>query len=132
DVKKLLNKEVNLSIVTRNPRIYTAAYFLLAYSYVARGKFEKALNVGDQVIFQYNNHPTSYFTKALAIGYGLVYNFKMKEITEENFLELIKTALSLDHIEYHQAKYYLLMTDIFIETRGIDDAIEAVSILYAK
>ena len=126
EVKKLLNKEVNLSIVTKNPRIYTAAFFLLAYSYVARGKFEKALNVGDQVIFLYNNHPTSYFTKALVIGYGLVYNFKMKEITEEKFLELIKTTLSLDNIHFHQAHYYLLMSDIFIATRGIDDAIEAI------
>ncbi|MBY8988447.1 MAG: hypothetical protein KGD61_08330, partial [Candidatus Lokiarchaeota archaeon] len=126
EVKKLLNKEVNLSIVTKNPRIYTAAFFLLAYSYIARGKFEKALNVGDQVIFQYDHHPTSYFTKALAIGYGLIYDKKNKEITEENFLKNIEKALSLDPIKFHQAKYYQLMSDVFIETRGIDDAIEMI------
>jgi tetratricopeptide (TPR) repeat protein len=126
EVKKLLNKEVNLSIVTKNPRIYTAAFFLLAYSYVARGKFEKALNVGDQVIFQYDHHPTSYFTKALVIGYGLIYEKKNKEITEENFLENIEDALSLDPIKFHQAKYYQLMSDVFLETRGIDNAIEMI------
>ena len=126
EVKKLLNREVNLSIVTKNPRIYTAAFFILAYSYFARGKFEKALNVGDQVIFQYDYHPTSYFTKALVIGYGLIYNIKMKKILEENFLELIKKALSLDPIKFHQAKYYQLMSDVFLETRGNDDAIETI------
>ena len=126
EVKKLLNKEVNLSIITKNPRIYTAAFFLLAYSYVARDKFEKALNVGDQVIFQYGDHPTSYFTKALAIGYGLIYDKKNKEITEENFLKNIEKALSLDPIKFHQAKYYQLMSDVFNVTRGIDDAVDAI------
>jgi len=126
EAKKLLNKEVNLSIVTKNPRIYTAAFFLLAYSYVARGKFEKALNVGDQAIFQYDSHPTSYFTKALAIGYGLIYDVKNKENTEEKFLEAIENALSLDAIKFHQAKYYQLMSDVFLATRGFDDANEMI------
>ena len=126
EVKKVLNNEVNLSIVTKNPRIYTAAFFILAYSYVARGKFEKALRVGDQAIFQYGYHPISYFTKALALGYGLIYKQKHKEITEENFVEMINKALSLDPIKFHKAKYYQLMSDVFIETRGMDDAIDAI------
>ncbi|MFX0074563.1 MAG: CDC27 family protein, partial [Candidatus Hermodarchaeota archaeon] len=50
EVKKVLNEKVNLSLVTKNPRINTAAFFILAYSYVARGKFEKALKKGDEVI----------------------------------------------------------------------------------
>ncbi|NVM46609.1 MAG: hypothetical protein HWN79_17010 [Candidatus Lokiarchaeota archaeon] len=126
EVKKLLNKEVNLNIVTKNPRIYTTAFFILAYSYIARGKFEKALRVGDQAIFQYDSHPTSYFTKALAIGYSLIYDKDNKEITEDNFLEAINKALSLDSIDFHKAKYYQLMSDVFIETRRIEDAIEAI------
>jgi len=127
EAKKLLNKEVNMSLVTENPRVYTAAYFLLAYSYVARDKFEKALRNGDKVIFDYKYNPISYFTKALAIGYGLIYNKKHKEITEEHFLEMINKALSLDPIKFHQAKYYQLMSDVFIETRGMGDAIETIN-----
>jgi len=126
DVKKLLNKEVNLSLVTKNPRINTAAFFILAYSYVARDKFEKALKKGDEVILHYDNHPISYFTKALAIGYGLIYNKELNEITEDNFLEMINKAISLDTIKFHQAKYNILMSDVFMETRGMDDAIETI------
>jgi tetratricopeptide (TPR) repeat protein/DNA-binding HxlR family transcriptional regulator len=127
EVKKLLNKEVNLSIVTKNPRIYTAVFFVLAYSYIARGKFEKALRVGDQAIFQYDYHPTSYFTKSLAIGYSLIYDKENKEITEDNFLDAINTALSLDSTKFHQAIYYQLMGDVFLETRSVSEALEAIN-----
>ena len=126
DVKRFLNKEVNLSLVTKNPRINTAAFFVLAYSYIARDKFEKALKKGDEVIIQYENHPISYFTKALAIGYSIIYNKKLNDIVEENFLEMINKAISLDPIKFHQAKYYLLMSDVFMETRGIEEATEAI------
>jgi tetratricopeptide (TPR) repeat protein/DNA-binding HxlR family transcriptional regulator len=126
DVKRFLNKEVNLSLVTKNPRINTAAFFVLAYSYIARDKFEKALKKGDEVIIQYENHPISYFTKALAIGYSLIYAKELNDIVEENFLEMINKAISLDPIKFHQAKYYQLMSDVFVETRGIEEATEAI------
>ncbi|MFX0009304.1 MAG: hypothetical protein ACFE9R_03225, partial [Candidatus Hermodarchaeota archaeon] len=127
DVKKLLNKEVNLGLVTKDPRINTAAFFILAYSYIARDKFEKALNKGDEVILQYNDHPISYFTKALAVGYGLVYKKEINEIIENKFLELINKAISLDPIKFHKAKYNILISDVFMETRETKDAIEAIN-----
>ncbi|NVM45423.1 MAG: tetratricopeptide repeat protein, partial [Candidatus Lokiarchaeota archaeon] len=126
EVKKFLNKEVNLSLVTKDPRINTAAFFILTYSYVARGKFEKALKKGDEVILQYEDHPISYFTKALAIGYSLIYNKELNDIPEENFLDMINKAISLDFIEFHKAKYYALMSDVFMETRGTTEAIETI------
>jgi tetratricopeptide (TPR) repeat protein len=126
EVKKLLNKEVNLSLVTKNPRINTAAFFILTYSYAARDKFEKAIKKGNEVILQYDNHPTSYFTKALAVGYGLIYRKEINEITEDNFLETINKAISLDTIKFHQAKYYVLMSDVFMETKGVEEAIEKI------
>ena len=126
EVKKLLNKEVNLSLVTKNPRINTAAFFILAYSYIARDKFEKALKKGDEVILQYENHPISYFTKALAIGYGLIYKKDFNEITENNFLEMIEKAILLEAIKFQQAKYYVLMSDVFMEIKGMEDAIETI------
>ncbi|NHJ22913.1 MAG: hypothetical protein EAX91_18370 [Candidatus Lokiarchaeota archaeon] len=127
DVKKLLNKEVNLGLVTKDPRINTAAFFILAYSYIARDKFEKALNKGDEVILQYKDHPISYFTKALAVGYGLVYKKENNEIAEDKFLELINKAISLDPIKFHKAKYYILISDVYMETRETKDAIKAIN-----
>ena len=126
DVKKLLNEQVNLSLVTKNPRINTAAFFILAYSYIARGKFEKALKKGDEVILQYEDHPLSYFTKALAIGYSLIYNKELTDISEDDFLDMINKAISLDFIKFRQAKYYVLMSDVFIETRGMKAAIDTI------
>jgi len=129
EVKKLLNKDIDLRQLIKNPRISTAKYFLLTYSYVARDKFEKALKKGDEVILQYENHPISYFTKALAIGYGLIYKKEIgesNEIKEANFLEMIEKAISLDSIKFHQAKYYQLMSEVFLETRGYEEANETI------
>jgi len=129
EVKKLLNKDIDLRRLIKNPRISTAKYFLLAYSYVARDKFEKALKKGDEVILQYENHPVSYFTKALAIGYGLIYEKEISEsdeFTEANFLKMIEKAISLDSIKFHQAKYYQLMSDVFLATRGFEEANETI------
>ena len=129
EVKKLLNKDIDLRQLIKNPRISTAKYFLLTYSYIARDKFEKALKKGDEAILQYENHPISYFTKALAIGYGLIYEKEIGEsddITEANFLEMIEKAISLDSIKFHLSKYYQLMSDVFLATRGFEEANQTI------
>lgn len=129
EVKKLLNKDIDLRQLIKNPRISTTKYFLLTYSYIARDKFEKALKKGDEAILQYENHPISYFTKALALGYGLIYKKEIgesDEITEANFLEMIEKAISLDSIKFHLSKYYQLISDVFFATRGFEEANETI------
>jgi tetratricopeptide (TPR) repeat protein len=39
---------------------------------------------------------------------------------------MINKAISLDSIKFHKAKYNILMSDVFMETRGMIDAIEKI------
>ena len=126
EAKRFLKKEIEINILKKNPRIDTAIYFILASSYVARGKFEKALNITNQVLELYQNHPISYFTKALVLGYNLIYKFKLQEASIDTFLNLIKKALSLDPIKSHKAKYLDFQGYVFNEIKENEQAIDSI------
>jgi tetratricopeptide (TPR) repeat protein/Mn-dependent DtxR family transcriptional regulator len=126
EAKKVLNKEIDLRLLLKNPRISTAVSFLLTYSYVARDKFEKALKKADELIIQYDSHPISYFAKAFAIGYGLIYDKEYEFISERNFLEILEKAISLDPIKFHHASYYKFKSEVFSKTRGFEPAFDVL------
>jgi len=45
EAKNWIKQTVEFNLLKGNPRVDTAAYIVLAYSYLARGKFEKALDI---------------------------------------------------------------------------------------
>ena len=51
--QEIIKQVVEFNLLKRNPRVDTAAYLILSYSYLARGKFEKALDIVNKVKFHY-------------------------------------------------------------------------------
>jgi len=126
EAKRFLVKEIEINILKKNPRIDTAIYFILTASYVGRGKFEKALKIASQAIELYPDHPMSYFTKALVLGYNLIYKFKLQESNIDNFLELIQNSIILDPIKSHKAKYLDFEGFVLFEIKEFDKAFDVI------
>jgi len=126
EAKRALIDEIDFNYIKKNPGIDTAGLFILAFSYVARGKFEKALGIVKNIMDQYPNHPISYLTKALVLGYNLVYKFKLHEPNFETFIGLIERAITFEKINYNKTKYLQLQAYILQGIGHFDEAIETI------
>ena len=126
EAKRLITKGIDINNFKKNPRIDTVAYFILAYSYLARGKFEKSLEIANLILTLYSDHPISFLTKALVLGYNLIYRFTFKEPNIDKFTELIKLTISFDPIKYNKTKYLLLQAHILNGLKKYDESIDSV------
>ncbi|MHA2471718.1 MAG: hypothetical protein ACXAES_00645 [Promethearchaeota archaeon] len=126
EAKRFLIKEVELNILKKDPRIHTSLYFILTFTYIARGKFEKSLDIANQMIELYPNHPISHLTKALVLGYNLIYKFRFQEPDIDNFLNLIKKSMELDQHKYNITRYLQFQGYVLHGTGRYDEAIESI------
>ncbi len=126
EAKRFLIKEVELNILKKDPRIHTSLYFILTFTYIARGKFEKSLDIANQMIELYPNHPISHLTKALVLGYNLIYKFRFQEPDIDNFLNLIKKSMELDKHKYNITRYLQFQGYVLHGTGKYDEAIESI------
>ncbi len=126
EAKQLITSEIDINTLKKNPGIDTEAYFILAYSYLARGKFEKALEIANLVLTLYPDHPISFITKAIVLGYNLIYRFTLKEPNIDTFTELIKLTISFDPFTYDKTRYLLFQAYVFNGLGKHDEAIESI------
>jgi len=121
--KDWIKQVVEFNLLKRNPRVDTAAYLILSYSYLARGKFEKALDIVEKVKFHYANHPLSHIIAGLVHGFNIVYNFDVSNANKELFAEEFEKAISLVSNAKHLSRYYQLYSYILNETDGNEAAL---------
>ena len=126
EAKRVITKGIDINNFKKNPRIDTAAYFILAYSYLARGKFEKSLEIANLVLTLYPDHPISYLTKSLVLGYNLIYKFAFNEPKIELFKEHINLTISFEPINYKKTIYLTLQAHILNGLKKYDECIDSI------
>lgn len=110
DAEKIIKDELNFAIkfpFEPNPLIDTTTLLLLAYSYIGRGRFSDALTAAKQCLLNYPNHPISHITKAIVLGYSLIYKANLEEANPDTFKMEIEKSLS-DPLKFNRALYYNL------------------------
>jgi len=121
--KDWIKQVVEFNLLKRNPRVDTAAYLILSFSYLARGKFEKALDIVNKINFHYANHPLSHIITGLVHGFNIVYNFDANKANKELFVEEFEKAISMEPSEKQLSRYYQLYSYILNETDGTEEAL---------
>ncbi|TFG01796.1 MAG: tetratricopeptide repeat protein, partial [Promethearchaeota archaeon] len=124
--RNLIDEYIDFNPLHKKPSIHTSAYFVLVYSYIAEGKFQKALEIANLILILYPNNPKSYLIKAVVIGYSLIFNNQNKDINSEIFQALIYKAISLDPIKSNQALYLQYESIILAEVDELNKAIEII------
>jgi tetratricopeptide (TPR) repeat protein len=124
--KNWIKQVVEFNLLKHNPRVDTAAYLILSYSYLARGKFEKALEIVNKVKFHYANHPLTHIITGLVHGFNIVYNLDSSKANKELFREEFQKAKIMEQSEKKLSRYYQLESYILNETDGFDEAIKAI------
>ena len=121
--KDWIKQVVEFNLLKHNPRVDTAAYLILSYSYLARGKFEKALDIVNKVKFHYANHPLSHIITGLVHGFNIVYNFDASKADKKLFVEEFEKAISMEPSEIQLSRYHQLYSYILNETDGTEAAL---------
>jgi len=121
--KNWIKQVVEFNLLKRNPRVDTAAYLILSFSYLARGKLEKALDIVNKVKFHYANHPLSHIITGLVHGFNIVYNFDASKVDKKLFVEEFEKAISMEPSEKQLSRYHQLYSYILDETDGTEAAL---------
>ena len=121
--KDWIKQVVEFNLLKRNPRVDTAAYLILSFSYLARGKIEKALDIVNKVKFHYPNHTLSHIITGLVHGFNIVYNFDASKVDKELFVEEFEKGISLGSNAKDLSRYYQLYSYILNETDGTEVAL---------
>ncbi|MFX1390127.1 MAG: hypothetical protein ACFE9Z_08705 [Promethearchaeota archaeon] len=127
EAKRLLINKIELNLFKRNPQIDIATFFILIVSYVARGKFHKALKIVDQLNEFYPNNSISFLSKAFVFGYNLIYKFNLKELNLDLFLQLINQAISCERLKYNKIKFLILQAAVFYGINQFERVIETIN-----
>jgi tetratricopeptide (TPR) repeat protein len=127
EAKRLLVDNIELSIFKRNPQIDIATFFIIIFSYVARGKFQKALKVVNQLNQFYPNHPISFLSKAFVLGYNIIYKFTSEELNLDPFLQLVNQAISYEKLKYNKIKFLTLQAAVLYGINQFERVIKTIN-----
>jgi tetratricopeptide (TPR) repeat protein/Mn-dependent DtxR family transcriptional regulator len=127
EAKTWVKENMKPDISEHNPRIDIATYLIRTFSYLARGKFDKALKYVRIAEFHYPNHPLTHMMLGLTHGYNLVYNFDLEKANKELFIQGIEKGISLQQSEKKLSRYYQLKSYILSETDGLEEALTAIN-----
>jgi len=123
EAKDWIKEQIEFNLLKQDPRVDSASYLVLTFSYLARGKFEKALEIVQKVRFHYPNHPLSHIITGLVHGFNIVYNFDASKANKELFREEFQKAIAMEQSEKKLSRYYQLESYILNETDGIEEAL---------
>ncbi len=126
EAKNWIKQTVEFNLLKGTPRVDTAAYLTLSFSYLARNKFEKALDIVSKIRFHYPNHPLTHIITGLVHGFNIVYNLDSSKANKELFREEFQKAIEMEQSEKKLSRYYQLESYILNETDGYDEAIKAI------
>ena len=127
EAKDWIKQKIEFNLLKHDPRVDAAAYLVLAFSYLARGKFEKSLEIVEKVKFHYPNHPLSHIITGLVHGFNIVYKFDASKANKELFREGFKKARAMEQSEKKLSRYYQLESYILNETDGIEEALITIN-----
>ncbi|MHA1824200.1 MAG: hypothetical protein ACTSXM_10135 [Promethearchaeota archaeon] len=127
EAKRFLDKELSDYYYDENyPSVGTSCLFMRAFSYTARGKYEKAMKDAQKSMVHYEDHYTAFTSKALVLGYNLIFNFEPNQNNEEEFIELIGKAITSAPNKGTQSLLLSFKASVFHELGNVKEALNNI------
>ncbi|MFW9971074.1 MAG: tetratricopeptide repeat protein [Candidatus Odinarchaeota archaeon] len=124
----LLDNEVKPFLDDRDENYSISYYFILIYCYLTIGEFNRAAQVSKKIRSKYPEYPISYLSKALIVGYKIIYDLEINDRGIDQVLDDIDEAISLDPDNKNKARYYQFKSFVLRHLRKYDEALEAIDI----
>lgn len=127
EAKRFLDKELSDYFYDEDyPSVGTSSLFMRAFSYTARGNYEKALKDARKSMVHYEDHYTSLATKAMVLGYNLIFNFEPDNIDKEEFIELIDKAITAAPYNSIKSRLLSFKSSVFNEIGEVAEALNCI------
>jgi len=128
EAKRFLDKELSVYFYDEDyPSVGTSSLFMRAFSYTARGKFEKAMKDAEKSMVHYGVHYTAFATKALVLGYNLIFNFEPHQNNKEQFIDLIDKAITSSPNKGTQSRFLSFKASVFHEMGDLKEALNNIN-----
>jgi len=128
EAKRFLDKELSTYYYNEDyPSVGTSSLFMRAFSYTARGKFEKAMKDAQKSMVHYGDHYTAFASKALVLGYNLIFNFEPHQNNKEEFIELIDKAITSAPNKGIQSRFLSFKASVFHEMGNLKEALKNIN-----
>jgi len=108
--------------------IFIPYNFIMVYCHLTLAEFDKALKISNKLNENYSDHPISYITKAMILGYKFIYQIDLEQIRIDQVLDDIDQAILLEDINTNKAKYYYFKSLVLKQSKKFEDALEAIDI----
>jgi tetratricopeptide (TPR) repeat protein len=126
EANEFLKNEIDLSSIKEEEQIFTAYSIISAFSYMTIGDFGNAIKIVDETLETCPNYPISHALKGLVLGYNLIFEFDPERADNENGIVNLERAIDLESFESNKARYYQLISQIFLELSDFEDAIASI------
>ncbi len=126
DAIDFLESSIDSSEDYNEEHAYTSINFILAFGYMTQGKFEKALNISNDLLNTYPEHPLAHALKGALLGYNIIYVIDEKKAGDDIAFDEIDRAISLDQNNQNKARYNQLKANILLYLERNEDALEVI------
>jgi len=126
DSIKLLNDQLKVSQIDEKNPIFIPLFFVLGFSYISLGEFEKSLDIVNSKLKKFPENSLSYALNGLIFGYNTVYTFDVEKASEENGQKYIDNAIKLESFKSNKARFYQLKSQLLLDLNQHDKALEAI------
>ncbi len=121
---EFLNKHIKASQVDKENPLYALYFFILGFSSMTLGEYEKVFDIVEKEQKFFPDHPLSHALKALINGYNQIYEFVSDR--EDGLIEIDK-AIDLDPNDSNKARYYQLKSQFLLESNNYEEALESIN-----
>jgi tetratricopeptide (TPR) repeat protein len=106
--------------------IYIPYSYILVYCHLTLAEFDKALKISKKLRKIFPDHPLSFLTKALTLGYKIAYQGESENIRIDEVLDDIDQAIDLEDITTNKSKYLHFKSFVLNQLEKYEDALEAI------
>lgn len=103
---EFLKQEVKTKIEDQDEDSLISYNIILIFCYLTFGNFDEAQKFSDRIEKTFPEHPASYISKALVLGYKVIYELDLDKSKSDGVLYEIENAINADPKPSNQAKYH--------------------------
>ncbi|MFW9900969.1 MAG: tetratricopeptide repeat protein [Candidatus Thorarchaeota archaeon] len=110
----------------RDEEFYIPYNYIKIYCHLTLAQFDEALVISNKLRNVFPDHPVSFITRALTLGYKIVYQVDSEKTRVDEVLRNIDQAIELEDIPTNKSKYLHFKSFILNQLNKFEDALEAI------
>jgi len=121
NVLALLDK---LKFPNKKDQIVVLSYFLTAFSSLTIGDFDRALELGNELIRNFPEHALSHATRGLVLAYNYIYKFNNETAEQDSGLTDLDKTIAKDSFNSNLALLFMLKSQVLLKSNNFEESID--------